>query len=290
VSWFSTMSIRWKLQLSFFLVVMITIIFVRWGGYNELLQLVNIARENQVAPGVITQLESRLDAYLISAIWQSGVEFIALYFVISFLARRVVSPIEALSRTVREIEKGDLTSQVEIRSKDEIGMLGAGIKAMLGGLTTIVRKIDRNSSQMAQSAYQVATIAREIGRVGQSENEVTDSMNQDAVALIEVAESVQQLAHEAIDRATIANKGAQEGIAYVGGNVSRMEDTVIDVTRASDQVTELKGAAQQIYDIIGTIRAIAEQTNLLALNAAIEAARAGECQGGRGRAWFCCGG
>ena len=278
--WFSALSIRWKLQLSFFLVTLVTIVFMRWGSYQELVRLIEIARQANVEPVVLAQLDARRVAYLTNTLWQSALELLVLYGLISLLARRLVAPIESLCRVVGKIEQGDLTHTVENRSEDEIGKLARGFNAMQSGLTKIVRSIDTNSSQMAQSSYQVASISREITEVSQSENAVVEGMTQDAATLIEVAESVQHIAQEAIERATTASTAAQEGREYVGGNVSRMEDTVADVTRASDQVNELKGAAEQIYDIIGTIRAIAEQTNLLALNAAIEAARAGES--GRG--------
>jgi methyl-accepting chemotaxis protein len=278
--WFSSLSIRWKLQFSFFLVTVATIIFVRWGGYQELQQLIDIARQNNVAASVIAELDARRMAFITSALWQSVLELIVLFLVIAILAKRFVAPIEALRKVARDVEQGDLTQKVETAAEDEVGELARSFNAMQSGLTEIVRSIDSNSSQMAQSAYQVASIANEIGKVNASENEVAEGMAQDAVALIEVAESVQQMAQQAIERSNAANQGVQDGVEYVGANVARMEDTVVDVSRASDQVNELKEAAQQIYDIIGTIRAIAEQTNLLALNAAIEAARAGES--GRG--------
>lgn len=278
--WFSSLSIRWKLQFSFFLVTVVTIVFVRWGGYQELVQLIDIAKNNGVATDVIVQLDVRLSAYVTTAVWQSALELAILFFVIAILARRFVAPIKSLCTAAKNIEQGDLTQKVETTAEDEIGTLARSFNAMLSGLTEIVRSIDTNSSQMAQSAYQVASIAHEVGKVSKSENEAAEGMTQDAAALIEVAESVQQMAQEAIERSSAANQGAQEGMKYVGDNVARMEDTVTDVTRAFDQVNELKEAAQQIYDIIGTIRAIADQTNLLALNAAIEAARAGDS--GRG--------
>jgi methyl-accepting chemotaxis protein len=278
--WFSALSIRWKLQFSFFLVTMVTIVFVRWGGYQELVQLIEIARQSGVAAEVITQLDARLSAYVTSALWQSVLELTALFLVIAILAKRFVAPIESLCGAAKNIEQGDLTQTVETTAKDEIGTLARSFNAMSGGLTKIVRNIDDNSSQMAQSAYQVASIAHEIDQTSNEEYSLAKGMTGDAEALIAISESVQEMAQQVFEHTRIANEGAQEGIAYVGGNVDRMEATMVDVSRASDQVAELKGAAQQIYDIIGTIRAIAEQTNLLALNAAIEAARAGES--GRG--------
>jgi len=278
--WFSTLSLRWRLQISFFLVAVVTIVFVRWNGYQQLLQLVEVARQNEVTSDVSTQLDAGLVAYTTNALWRSALELAVLFLVISIIAKRFVAPIESLYKAAKNIGKGDLTQKVKFTTNDEIGVLADSFNTMLGGLREIVHSIDSTSGQLEQSAYQVATISHEISEVSQSENAVTEGMIQDATVLIEVAESVQQMAREAIERATIANQGAQEGIAYVGDNVAGMDETVADVTQASRKVAELKDAAQQIYEIIGTIRGIAEQTNLLALNAAIEAARAGDS--GRG--------
>ena len=280
MSWLSALSIRWKLQFSFFLVTILTIGYARWEGYRVLAQLIDIAQQNRVSDSVVAQLNTHLDAYLRDALWQSSLELVALFWVISLLAKQFVAPIESLSHALKDIEQGDLTRTVGSTSQDEIGVLGRSFNAMLLGLTKIVRSIDENSTQMAQSAYQVAAIAHEIDAVSTVQNSLAKNMTEEASALMSVSESVQQMAQQAFESTRIANEGTQEGIAHVNGNVERMEATVLDVSRASSQVAELKDAAQQIYDIISTIRAIAEQTNLLALNAAIEAARAGDS--GRG--------
>jgi len=258
----------------------VAIIFVRWDSYQHLLQLAEVARQNGVMPDVIAQLDAGLTVYVTNALWRSALELAVLFLVISILAKRFVVPIELLCEAAKNIGEGDLRHEVKFTTNDEIGALAGRFNAMLGVLKEIVHSVDATSAQLEQSAYQVATISHEISEVSQSENVVTEGMIQDAIVLIGVAESVQQMAREAIERATIANQGAQEGIAYVGDNVADMDETVADVTHASRQVAELKDAAQEIYEIIGTIRGIAEQTNLLALNAAIEAARAGDS--GRG--------
>jgi methyl-accepting chemotaxis protein len=278
--WFFTMSIRWKLQFSFFMVTMATIVLIRWGGYTELVKLIDIAKENQVAPEVIKQLNGRLDAYVNASIWQSGVEFVVLFLVIALLANLFVAPIKSLCRALEGIEKGDLTHRVPNESLDEIGILEHSFNAMLDKLAGIIRNIDDNSRQMAQSAYQVATISHEIGEVSNKENERSEAVTQAASGLGSVSESVQELAETAKQQAELAANGALEGKDSVNTNIAHMDETVDEVNRTSEQVTALKEASQKIYEIIGAIQGIAEQTNLLALNAAIEAARAGES--GRG--------
>ena len=278
--WFLALSIQWKLQLGFFVVTMVTIIVNRWEGYGELKQLINIAKEHRVSAAVLIELNNRLGAYVTSSIWQSAIEFAILFLVISALARLFTMPIKNLCRALEGIEQGDLTHAVENRSLDEIGILEHSFNAMLSNLTSVIRNIDDNGKQMAQSAYQVATISHEIARVSKNEQSRSDEVSSATAQLRDISTSVEKIADEANEYVLQTEKCAQDGIVRVQRNIKEMDSTVNEVNRASVEMTELKNAAQQIYNIIGTIRTIAEQTNLLALNAAIEAARAGEA--GRG--------
>jgi len=278
--WFLALSIQWKLQLGFFVVTMVTIIMNRWEGYGELKQLIDIARANNVSATVLVELNNRLSAYVSASIWQSAVEFVILFLVISALARLFTRPIKNLCRALAEIENGDLRHAVDNRSLDEIGILEHSFNAMLSNLTSVIRSIDDNGRQMAQSAYQVATISHEIARVGKNEQSRSDEVSSATAQLRDISASVEKIAEEANEYVLQTEKCAQEGIVSVQFNIKEMDGTVDEVNRASVEMTELKNAAQQIYNIVGTIGTIAEQTNLLALNAAIEAARAGDA--GRG--------
>lgn len=207
-------------------------------------------------------------------------EFEILLLIISTLAKLFTSPIKNLCRALAGIEKGDLTHAVENRSLDEIGILEHSFNAMLSNLTSIIRNIDDNSKQMAQSAYQVATIPHEIAGVSKTKQKRSDEVFNATERLRDISASVQKIAEEASAYSLQTEKCARDGMSTAQRNIEEMDHTVKEVNRAAQEMTELKDAAQQIYNIIGTIRTIAEQTNLLALNAAIEAARAGEA--GRG--------
>jgi methyl-accepting chemotaxis protein len=274
--WFLALSIQSKLQLGFFAVTMFTIMVNRWEGYGELKKLINIARDHHVSAEVILELNNRLNAYVTASIWQSAMEFAILFLIISMLAKLFTRPIKNLCRALAGIEKGDLRHAVENRSLDEIGILERSFNAMLSNLTSVIRNIDDNSKQMAQSAYQVATISHEIADVSKNEQSRSDEVSNATSRLRDISGSVDQIAEEAHVHALETEKCAREGIVTVQRNIEEMDNTVKEVNRAAQEMTELKDAAQQIYNIIGTIRTIAEQTNLLALNAAIEAARAGE--------------
>ncbi|NOX76483.1 MAG: methyl-accepting chemotaxis protein [Gammaproteobacteria bacterium] len=278
--WFFAMGIRWKLQISFFVVVMVTIVINRWVGYGELQRMIAIAKQQPLQADVAAQLDAELAAYVFDSLWQSGLEFVLLFVVIAALARLFTKPIQTLCAALDGLEKGDLTVKVNTVSEDEIGILERRFNAVIAGLASIIRNVDGNSAQMEQSAYQVATISREIGLVSESIDKRTGEVESATTELTGISESVQQMAEDVRERAQKASAGAAKGKEYISGNIHSMDNTVDEVNRASEQVAELKGAAEKIYDILGTIRGIAEQTNLLALNAAIEAARAGDS--GRG--------
>src|SRR3569623_1629601 len=278
--WFLALSIQWKLQFGFFLVTMITIVVNRLEGYNELKKLIEIARSSGVAAPVTQQLDARLDSYVVASLWQSGLEFVILIFVISLLAKLYSRPIKNLVRALAGIEKGDLTHAVDNCSLVEIGILERSFNAMLWNLTEVIRNIDDNSKQMAQSAYQVATISHEIAKVSKNEHSRSEEVSSATEQLRSISSSAHQLAEEANNRAVKTEECARAVFVSVQRNISEMDATVGEVNRAAQEMNELKDAAQQIFNIISTIRTIAEQTNLLALNAAIEAARAGEA--GRG--------
>ena len=274
--WLLSLSIRWKLQISFFLVAMVTIVVNRTVGYGEMEAIITTAREKGVDPVILDALSSHLDAYVADSIWQSAIEFVILFAIIAVLANRFVAPIKSLCRALEGVENGDLTSKIKNRSKDEIGILERSFNGMLTKLTQVIRNIDDNGKQMAQSAYQAATISHEIASVSKAENSRSEEVSTVTEQLRKMSCTVNELAENASNRAVNTEERARESIDTVNSNIAKMDNTVDEVNRASREIDELKTSADRIYEIIATISTIAEQTNLLALNASIEAARAGD--------------
>lgn len=277
---FLSISIRWKFQLGFFMVTMITTIYNRVLASHELEKMIDISRANGVAKQVVDQLEANHAAYIFNSFWESGIEFVIQFMVIGVLASTFVRPIQALCNSLKAVEKGDLTQGVRHNSRDEIGVLEKSFNDVLASLNKIMREIDGSGKHMGQSAYQIAMISHEIADVSKQEQSRSAAVNEATESLQKISYKVQELAHSTSERAKQTEDCANRGIQTVQNNIHEMELTVQQVNLAAAEIAVLAKRADQIHNIIVTIKMIAGQTNLLALNAAIEAARAGEA--GRG--------
>ena len=269
-------SIKWKMQLGFLAVTMITTVYSRTLASFELERLVDIAREQNVDAVVVAMMEARHDLYIFNSLWESALEFVVQFMVIGLVATIFVRPILALCEALKNVEHGDLRTPLLITRTDEIGTLQESFNSMQAKLAQMISSIDKNSVEMGQSAFQMSAMSHEIALTSKTEATRAEEVNRATATLKETSDLVSQLAETAVDRSSRTDSHAHDGRQAVRCNITAMEQAESEVNRAAQEIAELDAAAEQIFEITAVITNIADQTNLLALNAAIEAARAGE--------------
>lgn len=179
-----------------------------------------------------------------------------------FMRKTVISPIREASLFAEKIERGDLTAEIESRSKDEIGQLIGSLARMKHSLGAVVRQVRTSAEAVVTASSQVAAGTTDLS---QRTEEQASSLEETAASMEELSSTVKQNAdnaRQADELARTASKRAEQGGAEVVNVVTTMGD--------------ISQSAERISDIISVIDSIAFQTNILALNAAVEAARAGE--------------
>ncbi|MFE8070893.1 methyl-accepting chemotaxis protein [Marinobacteraceae bacterium S3BR75-40.1] len=280
MSAWSRLSIRWKLQIAFFAVTMATTLYNRFIEMRDLRSMLDLAEREGVNQATMTVLYQRYDEVFGAAIWESAFEFVIQFGLIAILAALMVRPILALIRSLKAVEKGDLTRSVKVTSDDEIGQLQRQFNNMLDQLNGLIASIHHSSLHMGQSAYQIAAVSREIEEISNAQEARSSEVNNAMDSLHQASEQVRELSGSTLEKALETESHGRDGVESVQQTLERMQAIGEGVNKASSEAEELQNAAGTIDEIVETIRSISDQTNLLALNAAIEAARAGES--GRG--------
>lgn len=183
--------------------------------------------------------------------------------VIGYLVTQsIVQPLRRASTITQRVAAGDLTSQIEVRTRDEVGQMMDGLRHMNEGLKQLVGEVHHSTQTITATSQEIA----------QGNLQLNDRTVEQAHVLQETTSSMHELT-TVVRRSTQATQEANELAATASHNASKGGTVVREVV---DTMGAIHGSSKKIADIIGVIDGIAFQTNILALNAAVEAARAGE--------------
>ncbi|MBF8758082.1 methyl-accepting chemotaxis protein [Pseudomonas guariconensis] len=196
------------------------------------------------------------------------------------ITRQITRPLRETLVVVEKIANGDLTENLRVTRRDELGALQQGIARMGTTLRELITGIRDGVTQIASAAEELSAVTEQTSAGANSQKVETDQV---ATAMHEMAATVQEVARnaeQASHAATGADEEARAGDRVVGEAINQIERLASEVHRSTEAMSLLQQESQKIGSVMDVIKSVAEQTNLLALNAAIEAARAGEA--GRG--------
>lgn len=225
----------------------------------------------------------------------------------NIIIRSITIPLHEIKNVAEELAAGNLHSNVDYRSEDEIGILAHSLRKSIRILSSYVDDIDRAMREFSLGNFDVQPEVEWKGdfigilnsfmmfeeSMGDTIKGVREASRQVSGGSEQVAASAQDLASGATDQAAVVEQ-LTATIASVADRVSRNAERVSNISGTIESVGgkildgnekmhemaasmhEINESSKEIGKIIATINEIAAQTNLLALNASIEAARAGE--------------
>lgn len=172
-----------------------------------------------------------------------------------YMVNNISKPLVKGVAFCKKIAQGDLSANLNIEQRDEIGELADAMNGMSDRLNSIVSDIIAGAEAIKSASLQLSSTSQQ---VSQGANEQASSVEEILASIQEMSANIQQNSENSIH----AEKASMEAGSEING-LEKSAGKTVEVNKV-------------ISDRIKVINDIAFQTNILALNAAVEAARAGE--------------
>lgn len=209
----------------------------------------------------------------------TAVVIILLTLAITILViRKMAKSLVTLRQRIDTLSTGeaDLTSRIEITSKDELGDIGESINKFIAYLQSMITEVSQASEHITISIQELSQQSESNNNAIEVHTAETEQVVTAITELSATANSVAQSATETAETTKKTDNEAKLSKEIVGEASTSMSGLMQEIEVAATSINTMNHNTQEIVNVLGIIGDIADQTNLLALNAAIEAARAGE--------------
>lgn len=224
----------------------------------------------------LQQRENQQNSYFYSLLLGIGFVFLVTNYLMLAFSFSVRQSIQSILQSADRVAQGDLTCQIEITNRDELGELASRFNQMTERMRELLSQVTVTVQSVVSQAGEVDCIARESSEAVERQRRDTEQV---AAAVNQMVSSAQEVADKTVTASQQSNEvdeKAVKGQRLVQATLSDIEQLSKDIDHSMGGIHQLAADSDSITRVLGVIKGIAEQTNLLALNASIEAARAGE--------------
>jgi methyl-accepting chemotaxis protein len=202
---------------------------------------------------------------IIASLWLGG-----------YQTSSVSQPLGELVEALERMRHGDFTKRINMKRRDEFGVLADGLNRLVDDLSVLVGQVQRSGIQVNTNATEIAATARQqqstANEIAATTAQIGATSKQISATSKELVKTMNEVNDVAEETTQLASSG-QTAIASMEATMRQIMDASGSI---SSKLAVLSERTANINSVVTTITKVADQTNLLSLNAAIEAEKAGE--------------
>ena len=176
------------------------------------------------------------------------------------LRKMVISPIKTMEKAALKLAEGDLSFDVDIKSKDEIALLSSSIKESVSSVGRILQRIKDISERVTRVVETVGKDSKKVLDGTQLETEaiadISSSVEELNAAISEITESTEGLAASAEETAASMNEIATS-IGHVKNNT---HDLSVAVDATSSSIAELSATIKEVANNADNLSIATDET------------------------------